>query len=292
MERPAESRQLRLYITVVFVVSYLLQALIWIRGGVETATFERLAPVVMFVPGVAALLFLSRTRGGWKSIKWGLGRPWYILYAAIIPALMALSLVVGLSYLGFAESPHLGFTGQGVDVARGLFVLGKGNQSLSFFLLNFVLSAVVLGTLNGLVTVGEEVGWRGFLQPRLISRFRFPLAIMVLGLLWAHWHTPVILMGYNYPETPVLGAVLLWPVTCICWSFLAAWLTLNGESVWPAVVAHGSCNAFLGGLVDGMTYRGPRLVPDLITIMVWLVVAAVAFSLTRKPRRDETADIA
>jgi membrane protease YdiL (CAAX protease family) len=284
-----ERRRVSLYLIVVFVISYLLQGVIWLRGGVHTATFEQLAPIVMFVPGVTALAFLSRTKGAWRSIKWGPGKPWYLVIAAVIPALMALLLVGLLSYLGLADSPHLQRAPRGVNVLRGLFILGKGTQTIPFFLLNLVASAMVLGVLNGLVTVGEEIGWRGFLQPRLVSRFRFVQAIAILGLIWAHWHTPVILMGYNYPETPVLGAFLLWPATCICWSFLAAWLTLNGESLWPAVVVHGSCNAFLGGLVDGMTYHGPRLRADLIVIAAWLVLAAVAFALTRKPRPNGLA---
>lgn len=102
---------------------------------------------------------------------------------------------------GASDSPHLALGQRGVVVSRGLFVLGRGEQSVPFFLLNVTLTAVALGSLNGLVTVGEEVGWRGYLQPALLSQASFRRAIIIVGLVWAHWHTPVILMGYNYPET-------------------------------------------------------------------------------------------
>jgi membrane protease YdiL (CAAX protease family) len=275
--------RLAIYLAIVFALSYALQGVVWLRGGVESPAFERLAPVVMFVPGVTALFLLAREKGGWRAIPWRLGRWWYLVVAALIPAAMALALVALLSRLGLAESPHVAWTGQGVQVLRGSFVLGKGDQALSFFLVNVLASALVLGAVNGLVTVGEEIGWRGYLQPRLLARLRFPLAIALVGLIWAHWHTPVILMGYNYPESPVLGALLLWPATCVCWSFVAAWLTLNSGSLWPAVVLHGSVNAFLGGLVDGMSYRGPRLPADGIVLLAWVAVAALAYALTRVP---------
>ncbi len=282
----AHPPRLQTYLLIVFAVSYLLQAVVWLAGGIGTPTFERLAPVIMFVPGVTALVLLAGRKGGLRSVRWGLGRPRYVLYAAIVPALMALLLVIVLSYLGLAESPHIHAAGHGVDVERGMFVLGKGEQTIPFFLLNLLVSALLVGALNGLVTVGEEIGWRGYLQPRLLHRFRLALAIPLLGLIWAHWHTPVILMGFNYPETPVLGALVLWPATCICWSFVAAWVTINGESLWPAVVLHGSCNAFLGGMVDGMIYRGPRLPADLIGIALWMAVAAAAWALTKMPPRS------
>lgn len=271
-----DSRRLLRYLAVVIGISYALQGVIWLRGGVGSASFDTLAPLVMFVPGITALVFLRRERGGWRTIRWGIGSPRYVVYAAIIPAVMAVALVAAITELGLATSPHLARTAAGVDVLGGLFVLGKGEQGVPYFLLNLLLSAVALGVLNGVVTVGEEVGWRGYLQPRLLTRFQCYAAIAMLGIVWAHWHTPVILMGYNYPESPVLGALLLWPLTCICWSFLAAWLTLAARSIWPAVVLHGSVNAFLGGLVDGMTFRGPRLAPDLIVLAAWVLVALVA----------------
>jgi len=283
VRKERSQRILLLYLAVVFLVSYGLQGVIWLEGGLDSAAFERLAPVVMFVPGVTALLFLLQEKRGLRSVRWGLRKPQYLVYAAVIPAIMALVLVVAFSRLGWAESPDLAVSSSGVQVVHGLFVLGKGEQTVPFFLVNLLASAFVLGAVNGLVTVGEEIGWRGYLQPSLLQRLPFPLAIVLVGLIWAHWHTPVILMGFNYPDTPILGAVLLWPLTCICWSFVAAWLTINGESLWPAVVFHGSANAFLGGLVDGMVYRAPRLPADGLAILVWLAVAGASYFLTKVP---------
>ena len=42
-------------------------------------------------------------------------------------------------------------------------------------------------------SLGEELGWRGFLFPRLQQRFGFHGACLISGLIWAVWHYPEIL---------------------------------------------------------------------------------------------------
>lgn len=263
------------YVTSLLIVSWIAELAITIPGGIESPRFRMLAPVVMFFPGIGAILALLFARERLSFINWGLPRPRYLLYAALIPALTAMLVVFTVVGLGLARSPHLHLSAGSMVVERGLFVLGKGRQSLPFFALNLAVSALALGLFNGLVAAGEEVGWRGYLQKRLVPRLGPLAAFALVGLIWAHWHTPIILQGYNYPETPVLGALVLWPATCVAVSFLLGWLTLKGRSVWPAAVAHGSFNAFHGGLVGGLVYSGPRLSGDLVELAVLVVLAAI-----------------
>jgi uncharacterized protein len=53
---------------------------------------------------------------------------------------------------------------------------------LSFFL-------VILTLTDGL---GEELSWRGFALPRLLSRHNALAASLILGVLWALWHLPLV----------------------------------------------------------------------------------------------------
>ncbi len=277
-----ERNRLVVFVVALLAASYTVQGYIWRAGGLESSAFYSLVPVVMFFPGLAALVYLRISGEGWRFINWRLGKPVYLLYGVVVPAITALICVAVIAALGLGESPHLQVSAGRVTVHRGLFVLGRGEQSLVFFALNFLLTAIALGTANGLLAVGEEVGWRGFLQKKLIPRIGLPFGIVLLGFIWAHWHTPLILLGYNYPETPILGALLLFPAYCVFLSFVFAWLTIKGKSIWPAVVAHGSVNAFHGGLVDGMTFPHGRLLPDLIVLAVWLATAIIAYTLTKR----------
>ena len=45
---------------------------------------------------------------------------------------------------------------------------------------------------------GEEFGWRGYLQLRLFPG-RPVSAAIATGLIWAVWHYPLTLRGYDYP---------------------------------------------------------------------------------------------
>ena len=42
--------------------------------------------------------------------------------------------------------------------------------------------------------LGEEPGWRGLLLPTLAERSTFPVAGIVVGIVWAIWHLPLFLI--------------------------------------------------------------------------------------------------
>ena len=71
------------------------------------------------------------------------------------------------------------------------------------------LQAVALGPVLALLAgLGEEYGWRGFLQNELIKLGRIK-GVLLLGAIWGIWHAPVIAMGHNYPGYPVIGILVM-----------------------------------------------------------------------------------
>lgn len=289
-EHRSEGWKLLLHLGVLFGLTYLAQLGIYLTGGVEGRGMTVLAPLSMFLPGLAATAYLLVTGEGLRFIDWRIGRLRYWALAALIPAATAIICVQIITALGWGSSPHYHFVDGQVVVEKGGFVLGKSAQTPWFFGLNFVLTAFAFALINGVVAAGEEIGWRGFWQKKLVARFGLLPGVVLLGLIWAHWHTPIILMGYNYPESPVLGAFVLWPTYGIFVSMLLAWLTIKGGSVWPAALAHGSFNAFHGSLVDGMNFSVPRLGPDIVALGVAGFVALVAYALTTRQSHTRGAE--
>ena len=69
--------------------------------------------------------------------------------------------------------------------------------------------------------------------------------MLISGSFWGLWHAPVVLLGYNYPEHPDLGVVLM-VAFCVIFGIILGWMRLSTGSIWPAVIAHGALNGSAG----------------------------------------------
>lgn len=49
--------------------------------------------------------------------------------------------------------------------------------------------------------IAEELGWRGFRQPRLQARIGSGYAVLVIGFAWSLWHLPLLLRMRTRPIT-------------------------------------------------------------------------------------------
>ncbi|HMH32914.1 MAG TPA: CPBP family intramembrane glutamic endopeptidase [Puia sp.] len=272
-----KNNKILIYIITLLVISYLAEIYILMNGGIDSKAFNNIAPLIMFLPAILTVLYLIITKEGLKSINWKIGKPIYLFYAAIIPASLALFAALLISFFGWGTITHFHFLQHEVIITKGKFVLGKGRQSISYFILNYFITMLVFSIITGALTFGEELGWRGFLQKKLIAKRGLFWGIVILGLIWGFWHFPLIVSGYNYPEFPKLGAFFLFPLTTVFASFFLAWLTLKANSFWPAVIAHGSVNAFIGSILAGMNYGNNRLFADIFVLCIWGIIAFFSY---------------
>jgi membrane protease YdiL (CAAX protease family) len=129
-------------------------------------------------------------------------------------------------------------------------------------------------TLNLPFTIGEELGWRGFLlsETRQLSAFRQTLLI---GAVWGLWHAPLILQGHNYPDHPWTGVVMMMAFTTSI-SYPLARLAEHGHSVLAPAVFHGVLNP-IGTTVALFVAGGSPLigsVPGVAGIVAGLLLTA------------------
>lgn len=112
--------------------------------------------------------------------------------------------------------------------------------------------------LFSLVTLGEELGWRGYMMPRLEKLIGTPAAIVVGGFIWGLWHAPLFQYGYNfgtdYPCFPWAG-ILLMCVSCTAMNAILTWQTKRSGTIYPACLTH-ACNNLLGGIFETMFCLG------------------------------------
>lgn len=89
--------------------------------------------------------------------------------------------------------------------------------------------------------LGEELGWRGFLQSRLREAGVSHVWARV-GVVWALWHVPLILAGlYASSPRPWISA-LIFVVTITSYGIFLGWLRDASESVWAVIVGHAAHN--------------------------------------------------
>ena len=86
-------------------------------------------------------------------------------------------------------------------------------------------------------SLGEELGWRGYLQPRLDAA-GVKVSLVIVIVLEIIWHVPIfILSGYLLGESVAL-TVLLFTGLKMFASPLWAWSVYRARSIWPAVFFH------------------------------------------------------
>ena len=194
----------------------------------------------------------------------------YYLFALLSPLIVALVIVALAVGLGVSEPD---FSLQRALRALSLDV-GPAFSAASWFWLALPLGLLGQSILVTPLLWGEEFGWRGYLQVRLFAR-RPLLAAVTTGLIWGVWHYPVILMGYQYPDHPVLG-LLTFPVTTIFLSIIFGWLRLKTGSVWSASLAHAATNAAGGSLIVLLFWGGPNwILVAYVGVLGWVPLAAL-----------------
>ena len=153
--------------------------------------------------------------------------------------------------------------------------------------------------------LGEELGWTGFLTPRLQARYSALVSSLIRGVLWGFWHFPLfIFSGLDHPSLAdfpysgwvsqkgfliAMGAFILF--NQIPWSIFYTWIfnstrgslllvaILHGSEVWVAywwlstgVDANNFDNYWAYGVV-------------MVVTAVVIVLAAGAKNLSRKHER-------
>lgn len=207
------------------------------------ATFGTIASILiqLLLFGGLVLLGVLRVVSGKDAFaRAGLsgGKLWYYI---------AFGLLFVLLYAAMTGLNALLDLGQAVDV-KDMLAQAAGSQAEGLELIpNWTLlavvgfQAVVLGPLLGLlIAFGEEYGWRGYLQGELI-RIGKMRGILLVGVIWGLWHTPLILMGHNYPGYPLLGT-LLTTVYSITLAFILGYAVLKSGSIWLAAFLHALNN--------------------------------------------------
>ena len=245
-----------LFVLLSYGFAWLVALPLWLDRGLNNPLFLLLSVLMMGTPALAALI-TSKLTEPTLGLATSLGlSPWkpisrLLMYAGLAILLSVsvhlMALVVG-SLFGVFHFDLRNFSAFDELLRSKLAghedVLAK-LPPLWLLVIAQALAILPGSVLNAIPALGEELGWRGWLLPKLMPLGTFP-AIVISGVIWALWHAPVILLGYNYPTVSVWVGMSCMIAMCVCVGALLAWLRLRSASVWPVAVAHGAFNGAAG----------------------------------------------
>lgn len=207
--------------------------------------------------GLIMVVALGRNPWAWAKglLKWRVAPRWYVFVLGWPVLLVAITSVL--------------FVGLGYRIDLGLVP-----ERLASYAPVFLVMALIGGG-------NEEPGWRGFALPTLQDRLSPLRATLLLGIVWAFWHLPLLwgdpaVRAGEVPSSDLALRVGLLLVSITAHAFWYTWLMNRTGSVLLCLVLHAGYNTANGLLV---------LVPEaemhgaaeeiLLPLMTGVVVASV-----------------
>lgn len=248
-------KEIGIFLALTLVFSSVFWALIIIYGfGSKNAVFYVFG--LMWSPGVAAIVTCLIFHKSLRPIGWKWGKTRYQVLSFFLPIVYAAVAYSVVWLVGW----------------------GRINKDFSVDMVRFL----TIGTLTSLLfALGEEIGWRGYLVPRLSKGMSFTSVCLVSGLVWSVWHYPLIIFSGYHGGTSVLYSLVCFTVMVTGTSFAYAWLRLISGSVWTGMFFHAMHNHFVQGLFDPLT-ADTGITPYIIgefgaALAVAGIVAALVF---------------
>lgn len=279
MERNRLAGDISLFLVLTLAISCIFYVLILNAG--EAPGVRQYVTGLMWSPAVGALLTVRIRRLDLASLGWGWGENRWNLAGYLIPFAYA-----GIAYLivwlagwgGFADADN---------VAKLAAMLGWQDAKPALVVIGYMLVMMTTGFVSSLATgLGEEIGWRGFLAPRMAALTGFTPSVFIVGLIWGAWHMPLLLFGDYNQGTEWWVSVPCFMVLVLSCSMIMAWLRLRSNSLWPCAIVHASHNLFIQAIFTPLTgERGSATAYTTgefgIVVPVVLTVFAIWFWMRR-----------
>ncbi len=271
-----------IYYVMTFIISF--SGFILVVGpGSFPGTSEQvntlLPPAVMAMligPSFSGLLLTGLIDGrvGLRRIfsslgNWRAGAGWYALALLLAPVLaMAVNLVLSQDSAVFtADNPAL---------------------------------VVLVGVAAGFSTILEEIGWTGFVVPRLRLRYTVLTTGLIVGVPWAAWHLMQILFmcGTFAADVPLPLFVTLYILASVAgltaYRILLVWVYDQTASLLVTTLMHASYTACTT-MIFATSATGAAFLASLwvMAAMIWAVVAIVGvynrWKITAQVARGQAA---
>lgn len=272
MDTNSDNRRILLFLLITFVLTYGVEIFLIMpmAGSVDAGRAylaQNMITGVMFLPAIGVLLtrFITKEKFRKDNLMLSLNLKGNLKYYGFVWFGFALLVVLG-AVLYFAIFPKqfdadMGYAQALFEAqAQGMGITMTSGQIRQMIFIQIVLGIFLSPFVNIITCLGEEWGWRGYLLPKMMKRFRVVPAILLSGVIWGLWHAPLTVMGHNYGlgyrGFPFLG-IFSMCVFCTAVGTILSYVTIRTGSCIPAVMGHGMINGFAAAGIYFTSLQNP-----------------------------------
>jgi membrane protease YdiL (CAAX protease family) len=198
-------------------------------------------------PALATFITLKIRKRPISSLPWNVKDLKYLKLSYFTPILYVSIAYVLIWLFGFGNLINTERVAQWGDELG----IAESNQALVITIMIFLL--LTIGVIKNLgSTLGEEIGWRGFLIFELKKVMPFKSLAIVSGVIWAVYHFPIINLMYGSGENLLLH-IGAFTTMIIGMSVILAYFTFKSNSLWPAAVYHSIHNIYIQKICTPLT---------------------------------------
>lgn len=238
MKEYIKNNSVALFFILTFIISWSGILMVANQTGIPATTeqFDKLLPIAMIPyllgPSIAGFIMIGLTEGkkGFRALfqkllNWRLGGSIYLIAIFIIPTISIISLIV-LYQFSEVYIPDI--------------ILKEDKTTL-------ILSGLIYGIIGGGLL--EELGWTGYVTPRLREKYSVLKTGLIIGIFWGAWHFLPVFWGSgdssgNLVLPKFLPGLFFHYAGLIPLRILMVWLYDRSLSLIPPIIVHATLTAF------------------------------------------------
>ena len=200
-----------------------------------------------------------------RYVQWRVGLKWYLAAFLLAPSLIVLAVYINAALVGVPPD----FS---TVMAHKIF---GGAAYLPLFILPFFLV--------DLIANGEEIGWRGYVLPRLQTKYSALTSTLILGVIWGFWHLPKYLSHWN------LVSFAWFMVHATAYAVILTWLYNNTKgSLLLVAISHAISNTAGVFMPMANTVSSENTGAFIIFVLLEVITAVIIIVVTGAERFSTT----
>jgi membrane protease YdiL (CAAX protease family) len=196
-----------------------------------------------------------------RFLQWRVHWRWYLAAFLLMPTLMAGGVFL---HAVLTDIPP----DFGTVIAYKLF--GESANLVLFILPFFIID---------IIANGEEIGWRGYVLPRLQAKYGALTSTLILGVIWSLWHLPKYVSHWN------TVSFIWFMVHILAYAVLLTWLYNNTKGSLLLVAISHACSNTAGVFLPMATTVSNENMGAYITVTILEIAAAMIVTFMAGPAR-------